>query len=36
MISAISARGEVAFKIVEGAINTDQFIEFLKGLVQVG
>jgi transposase len=34
MISAISARGEVAFKIVEGAIHTDRFIEFLEGLVQ--
>jgi transposase len=34
MISAISARGGLAFKIVEGAINTDRFIEFLEGLVQ--
>lgn len=34
MISAISARGEVAFKIVEGAINTDRFIEFLELLLQ--
>lgn len=34
MISAISARGQVAFKIVEGAINTDRFIEFLGLLLQ--
>lgn len=34
MISAISARGQIAFKIVEGSINTDQFIEFLAGLVE--
>jgi transposase len=34
MISAISARGEVAFKIVEGAINTERFIEFLGSLLQ--
>lgn len=34
MISAISARGEVAFKIVEGAINTERFIEFLDAMLQ--
>jgi hypothetical protein len=34
MLSAISARGELAFKIVEGTIHTDRFIEFLEGLVQ--
>ena len=32
MISAISARGEVAFKIIEGSIDTDRFIEFLPHL----
>jgi transposase len=34
MISAISARGELAFKIVEGAINTERFIEFLTALIE--
>lgn len=34
VISAISARGQVAFKIVEGAIYTDRFIEFLELLLQ--
>jgi transposase len=34
IISAISARGEVVFKIVEGAINTERFIEFLALLLQ--
>lgn len=34
MISAISARGEIAFQIVEGAINTDRFIAFLELLLQ--
>lgn len=34
MISAISARGEAAFKIVEGSINTERFIEFLEALIQ--
>jgi len=33
-ISAISARGEVAFKIVQGRINTERCIEFLTLLVQ--
>lgn len=33
MISAISARGEVAFRIVEGSINTERFIEFLAALI---
>jgi transposase len=34
MISAISARGEIAFRIVEGSINTDRFIEFLDALIE--
>ena len=34
MISAISARGEIAFRIVEGAINTERFIEFLEALIE--
>jgi len=34
MISAISPRGEVAFRIVDGAINTDRFIEFLAALIE--
>lgn len=34
MISAISARGEIAFRIVEGSINTERFIEFLEALIQ--
>jgi transposase len=34
MISAISPRGEIAFRIVEGSINTDRFIEFLGALIQ--
>jgi len=33
MISAITNRGEVAFQIVEGTINTDRFIDFLKKLM---
>lgn len=33
MISAISPRGEVAFRIVEGSINADRFIEFLAALM---
>ena len=34
MISAISARGEIAFRIVEGSIDTERFIEFLEALVR--
>jgi len=34
MISAISPRGEVAFRIVDGTINTDRFIEFLAALIE--
>ena len=34
MISAISPRGEIAFRIVEGSINTDRFIEFLDALIE--
>lgn len=34
MISAISPRGEVAFRIVEGSINADRFIEFLAALIE--
>lgn len=34
MISAISGRGEVVFRIVEGAIDSERFIEFLGALIQ--
>jgi len=34
MISAISARGECAFQIVEGSINTTRFLEFLGRLIE--
>jgi hypothetical protein len=34
MISAISARGEVAFRIVEGGFNAERFIEFLAALIE--
>jgi transposase len=34
MISAISARGELAFQIVEGSINTARFLEFLGRLIE--
>lgn len=34
MISAISARGEVAFQIVEGAVDTERFLAFLEALIQ--
>ena len=34
MISAISARGQIMFKIVEGSINTERFIEFLALLIK--
>ena len=33
MISAISARGEVAFKIIDGGFNAERFIEFLEALI---
>jgi transposase len=33
MISAISPRGDVAFRIVEGTINAERFIEFLAALI---
>lgn len=34
MISAISPRGEVAFRIVEGTINAERFREFLAALIE--
>jgi len=34
MISAISPRGEVAFRIVEGSINAERFLEFLGALIE--
>lgn len=34
MISAISPRGEVAFRIVDGSSNADRFIEFLAALIE--
>lgn len=33
MISAVSNRGEMRFMVVEGSVNADVFIEFLKRLV---
>lgn len=33
MISAISPRGAVAFRIVEGTVNAERFIEFLAALI---
>ena len=33
MISAISARGEVAFRIIDGGFNAERFIEFLAALI---
>lgn len=33
MISAISARGEVAFRIIDGAFNAERFLEFLAALI---
>jgi transposase len=33
MISAISARGEIAFKIIEGEFNAERFLEFLAALI---
>lgn len=34
MISAISPRGEVSFRILEGGVNADRFIAFLAGLIE--
>lgn len=34
MISAISPRGEVSFRIVEGSINAERFKEFLAALIE--
>lgn len=34
MISAVSPRGEVAFRIVEGRINAERFVEFLVALIE--
>lgn len=34
MISAISPRGELAFEMVEGSINTERFIAFLEKLIR--
>jgi hypothetical protein len=34
MISAISPRGEVAFRIVDGTINAERFKEFLAALIE--
>jgi transposase len=34
MISAISARGEVAFRIIDGGFNAERFIEFLAALIE--
>ena len=33
MISAISAKGEIAFKIIDGGFNAERFIEFLEALI---
>jgi hypothetical protein len=33
MVSAISAKGEIAFKIIDGGINAERFIEFLGALI---
>lgn len=33
MISALSAKGEMAFKIIEGGFNAERFIEFLEALI---
>lgn len=33
MISAISAKGEIAFKIIDGGFNAERFIEFLDALI---
>jgi transposase len=34
MISAISPRGEISFRIVEGSVNAERFIEFLAALIE--
>jgi len=34
MISAITNKGKVHWMIVDGAVNVDQFLEFLKGLIK--
>ena len=34
MISAISAKGEMRFMIVEGSVNADVFIQFLRRLIE--
>ena len=34
MISAISPRGEIVFRIVEGSLDTDRFLEFLGALIE--
>jgi len=33
LISAISPRGELRFKTIQGTMNTDTFLEFLKALI---
>lgn len=33
MISAISAKGEIAFKIIDGGFNAERFVEFLGALI---
>lgn len=33
MISAISAKGEIAFKVIDGGFNAELFIEFLESLI---
>ncbi len=33
MISAISTKGEIAFKIIDGGFNAERFIEFLEALI---
>jgi len=34
MISALSPRGEVAFRIIDGTVNAERFIEFLAALIE--
>jgi hypothetical protein len=34
MIPAISPRGDVAFRMVDGTINADRFIDFLAALIE--
>jgi transposase len=34
MISAISAKGEIAFKIIDGGFNAERFVEFLESLIE--